>query len=166
MHHKTLKLSILLLSAVILQGCNSLNEAAGNFNRNVLDPMNESLDSACEAKTIMSELISCDEWYRSNGWVVAHDNDTMQAVWLNPNPVDRVFQLCQTGRYNCGDRHYKLRYNEIIKIGTKICRVSDGYSTESGFTENTNLENNKIQIRLTADGSIIWDDPLNWYACK
>ncbi len=57
-------------------------------------------------------------------------------------------------------------YNEVIKIGTKVCEVNYleyGYYN-AGYTEK--FENNKIQIRKSYDNKIIWDTPYNWFKCK
>jgi hypothetical protein len=57
-------------------------------------------------------------------------------------------------------------YNQVIQIGTKICKVDEGYTNEAGFTERFVKDTDKIQIRLLSNNHLIWGDALNWYACK
>ncbi len=42
-----------VLSAILLQSCSSLNEAAGKFNRAILDPISKKLDDACSNSAII-----------------------------------------------------------------------------------------------------------------
>jgi hypothetical protein len=46
-----------VLSAILLQSCSSLNEAAGKFNRAILDPISKKLDDACGNSL---ELLDCN----------------------------------------------------------------------------------------------------------
>lgn len=187
------KLSLLVISVMLTQGCSSLNEAAKNFNRTVLSPINAKLDTVCENQG----GIKCGEsWYRDRGYISVYDSNLEEWKWHNPKPIEAFFNMCKKERFNCGNAHYDLHpnwelrgttyvnlaygkktkaslkeyarhednYKQTIKTGTKICKVNEGFKDEVGFTER--FVDGKIQIRLRDNNHLIWNDAINWYPCN
>ncbi|CAC9516698.1 hypothetical protein [uncultured Gammaproteobacteria bacterium] len=183
-----------VLSAILLQSCSSLNEAAGKFNRAILDPISKKIDDACGN----SAIICSPERYKELGYFSIHDFQLGKPIWYKPKSADSFFTMCESDRYGCGQKHYEFHpnwelrgktyvnlsygkkhkkqmkelarhednYNQVIQIGTKICKVDEGYTNEAGFTERFVKDTDKIQIRLLSNNHLIWDDALNWYACN
>ncbi|CAC9527427.1 hypothetical protein [uncultured Gammaproteobacteria bacterium] len=193
----TLKLTTLVLSAALMQSCgpiDTLNEAAGKFNRSVLKPLHAKLDDACGIRGI----VCSNERYKELGYFNIRDTDFDDYIWHKPKSADEFFAMCESDRYGCGKQHYEFHpnwefrdgiyyslsygkkhlkqmkdfarhedsYNEVIKVGTQICKVNQGHQDEVGYTERFIEDSGKIQIRLKSNGFLIWDDAINWYTCS